>query len=392
MALPPELSHDSEFLNYVNVQVALSKVGESLEAYTEGKLRDVHSDVTRVLAPKSLPQCKNNCSEQLRKQFKSWCIACTSWKKELESPGNMRTPAGTQWDKMESWLWPKDFRNIAQVFIQTGWNTANVDLQDLTTVFGIWRRLARVPQTTVTDSDVLRDIRNSIAHATAQRVMRVDDSTKTQTFQEIRNVLSNRDVKPFVADFNAVMGMMASLENASKNDEDDDTNDELLGGVVRLVNRSGWRARPPKEIELLGTPVEVVLIHHSAVGENSTRWSDIAYNFVVGEDGRVYQGRSWDRVGAHTLGWNKVAISICFLGDYTDKLPPDCALEAAQELIKYGVSEGKLAPNYNLYGHCDARAGFESPGRALYALIKTWDHYDSVRPIVKPEPVHVNQP
>ncbi|WAR12163.1 PGPLE-like protein [Mya arenaria] len=390
MALPPELRNETEFLNYVDVQVALSKVGESLEAYTEGMLRDVHSDITRVLAPKNLPQCNNECSEQLKKQYKSWCNTCTSWKEELES--NMRKPASTHWDNMESWLWPKDFRNIVQVFIQPGWKAANVSLQDLTTVLGIWRRLARVPQTTVNYFDALRDIRNNMAHAPAERVMRVNDSEKNQTFQEIRKVLSNRDVKPFVADFNAVMVIMASLENASNNDEDDDTNDELLGGVVRLVNRSGWRARPPKENEPLGMPVEVVLIHHSAVGENSTRWSDIAYNFVVGEDGRVYEGRSWDRVGSHTLGWNKVAISICFLGNYTDKLPPDCALDAAQKLINYGVSEGKITPNYNLYGHCDARAGFDSPGRALYAHIKTWDHYDSVRPIVKPEPVHVNQP
>jgi peptidoglycan recognition protein len=28
-------------------------------------------------------------------------------------------------------------------------------------------------------------------------------------------------------------------------------------------------------------------------------WSDIGYNFIVGEDGNVYEGRGWTKVGAH---------------------------------------------------------------------------------------------
>lgn len=28
-------------------------------------------------------------------------------------------------------------------------------------------------------------------------------------------------------------------------------------------------------------------------------WDDIGYNFIVGEDGNVYEGRGWDIVGAH---------------------------------------------------------------------------------------------
>ena len=37
-------------------------------------------------------------------------------------------------------------------------------------------------------------------------------------------------------------------------------------------------------------------------------WSDIGYNFVVGEDGNVYEGRGWNSVGAHTYGYNNRSI------------------------------------------------------------------------------------
>jgi N-acetylmuramoyl-L-alanine amidase len=37
-------------------------------------------------------------------------------------------------------------------------------------------------------------------------------------------------------------------------------------------------------------------------------WSDIAYSFLVGEDGNIYEGRGFDIVGSHTSGYNSVAL------------------------------------------------------------------------------------
>lgn len=34
----------------------------------------------------------------------------------------------------------------------------------------------------------------------------------------------------------------------------------------------------------------------------SKNWDDIAYNFIVGGDGAVYEGRGWEKQGAHTKG------------------------------------------------------------------------------------------
>ena len=109
-------------------------------------------------------------------------------------------------------------------------------------------------------------------------------------------------------------------------------------------------------------------------------WDDIGYNFIIGGDGRAYEGRGWDRVGAHTLGWNNISVSFGVMGDYTDHLPAKAALQAITDLIYRGVALRKLTPDFRLYGHRDARPMFESPGEKLYQLIRTWSHYDPNTP------------
>jgi N-acetylmuramoyl-L-alanine amidase len=37
-------------------------------------------------------------------------------------------------------------------------------------------------------------------------------------------------------------------------------------------------------------------------------WDDIGYNFIVGEDGNVYEGRGWGIVGAHAPGFNSYSL------------------------------------------------------------------------------------
>ena len=33
-------------------------------------------------------------------------------------------------------------------------------------------------------------------------------------------------------------------------------------------------------------------------------WWDIGYNFLIGQDGRIYEGRGFTVQGAHCSGWN----------------------------------------------------------------------------------------
>lgn len=106
----------------------------------------------------------------------------------------------------------------------------------------------------------------------------------------------------------------------------------------------------------------------------SRRWDDIGYNFLVGGDGAVYVGRGWDIQGAHTKGYNVKSICIAFIGTFNKIVPPERQLYAARKLMEEGVKLGKLTPDYKLFGHRQLISS-ESPGSALYDIIKKWDHW-----------------
>lgn len=168
---------------------------------------------------------------------------------------------------------------------------------------------------------------------------------------------------------------------------------------VCFVDRAEWLAAAPKETQIMRTPVSMVFVHHTAMAhcfhfQNCShevkqvqdhhmiqyKWSDIGYNFIIGEDGRVYEGRGWDRVGAHTRGFNDKSVSMTMIGEYSKRLPNEKALSALKNIIACGVDMGKVKEDYKLYGHRDA-SNTISPGDKLYALIKTWPHFDHNKPL-----------
>lgn len=73
----------------------------------------------------------------------------------------------------------------------------------------------------------------------------------------------------------------------------------------------------------------------------SRNWNDIAYNFLIGGDGNIYEGRGWGHVGGHTRGFNLKSIGISFVGCFMGETPPECSLAACKMLIKkYFISFG----------------------------------------------------
>ncbi|XP_037670255.1 peptidoglycan recognition protein 4 [Choloepus didactylus] len=101
---------------------------------------------------------------------------------------------------------------------------------------------------------------------------------------------------------------------------------------------------------------------------------DIGYNFLVGQDGAVYEGVGWNVQGSHTPGYNDIALGVAFMGTFTGSPPNAAALEAAQNLIQCAVDKKYLTPNYLLVGHSDLSSTL-SPGQALYNIIRTWPHF-----------------
>lgn len=83
---------------------------------------------------------------------------------------------------------------------------------------------------------------------------------------------------------------------------------------------------------------------------DSRRWDDIAYSFLVDDNGAVYEGRGAGVVGSHTGGDNSASHAICFMGDFSKRNPTDESLSAAAQLVAHGRAEGWW-PNHITGGH-----------------------------------------
>ncbi|XP_073904175.1 peptidoglycan recognition protein 3-like isoform X2 [Castor canadensis] len=135
--------------------------------------------------------------------------------------------------------------------------------------------------------------------------------------------------------------------------------------IPTIVSRKEWEARPLSCRALLSPPV-AYLITEQLMGmecqEQSTcsqtlrvlqshsvynkGWCDVAFNFLVGNDGRVYEGVGWHVQGLHTQGYNNVSLGIAFFGNKIGSSPSPAALSAAEGLIFYAIQKGHLSPRY----------------------------------------------
>ncbi|KAK6166251.1 hypothetical protein SNE40_022996 [Patella caerulea] len=169
---------------------------------------------------------------------------------------------------------------------------------------------------------------------------------------------------------------------------------QQLPGCPHIVPRAQWGARTPKHADKPMPAVpQYVYVHHSASPPCTNTaacarlvriaqdyymdghgWSDLGYTFMIGEDGNVYEGHGWGRIGAHTLHHNTDGLGFCVIGDFTSRVPNAAAINALKQLIDCGVKNGKIRSDYIIKGHRDVRAT-ACPGTTFYQLIKTWPRY-----------------
>ncbi|XP_041851019.1 peptidoglycan recognition protein 5 [Melanotaenia boesemani] len=157
--------------------------------------------------------------------------------------------------------------------------------------------------------------------------------------------------------------------------------------TVNIVSRLQWGAAAPKQQKTLKGSAQRVIIHHTALLNckglaeckdhlisiqrthmNQRQFDDIGYNFLVEEDGTVYEGRGWGVVGAHTKGHNGDSLGIAFMGNFNNDTPSKVALLSVKQLLLSGVSRGFLHPQFALCGHRDLGTT-ECPGNNLYAAL-----------------------
>ncbi|XOQ16689.1 MAG: Autolysin [Shouchella clausii] len=93
---------------------------------------------------------------------------------------------------------------------------------------------------------------------------------------------------------------------------------------------------------------------------DSNGWSGIGYNFWIGFDGTIYQGRGFN-VGAHVGGHNSYTLGVGYQGDFTKQKMTDAQLQAGAALNAWLVSECNTKAS-DIIGH-NVLASTACPGK-----------------------------
>ena len=152
---------------------------------------------------------------------------------------------------------------------------------------------------------------------------------------------------------------------------------EVLPGLL-IYPRDAWGDHlPPVGPIEVETP-QFMLVHHSASSNSYTSaasviqatyafhtssakgWSDVCYEFFIGRDGDVWEGRAGALTGPvvadATGGSQGFAQLICLLGDFTSQLPTDAAQASLVMMLAW------LADRYVIDLSAGATTSFVSRG------------------------------
>lgn len=150
--------------------------------------------------------------------------------------------------------------------------------------------------------------------------------------------------------------------------------------AIEAVARSQWGALQPQRA-FISHDIDQITIHHSNdAGSKSgpelyriwqtwhqhLGWPDLAYHFIIGTDGTVYEGRRVDAVGDTATEYDPTGhLLIVVEGSFDTDNPTAAQMEALAQLIAWAQMYFDAT---TVTGHRD-HAGTTCPGDHLYAEI-----------------------
>lgn len=113
-------------------------------------------------------------------------------------------------------------------------------------------------------------------------------------------------------------------------------------------------------------------LENDAWTENGTH---IPYNFLIGGDGKTYEGRGWkSQHGFHNLPGLNDTIVVGVIGTYNDRRPDNVIYAETKALFTESIRRFSLSPNYRLYGVIVSSMP-DNDAAALYEEVKEWRHW-----------------
>lgn len=169
---------------------------------------------------------------------------------------------------------------------------------------------------------------------------------------------------------------------------------------MEVRSRQEWKARSHQDnIDPFTRPINQFVVHHTAGSDfssdatvrgiqdehmNGNGWADIGYHYLVGSDGKIWEGREKKFVGAHVKGSNANTLGLTFLGCYDDEQCPKELKPVSQETPHMFEAMGYLIANLALYanvsnlnrntvkGHLEMpNAATACPGNRVLSKIET---------------------
>ncbi|XP_054264536.1 peptidoglycan-recognition protein SB1-like [Macrosteles quadrilineatus] len=160
----------------------------------------------------------------------------------------------------------------------------------------------------------------------------------------------------------------ARIENTKMNYESWENDKEWR--PFTIIPRDWWRAIPPSHSAPLIHPVDLIVMTYS---HGNTCWNtyfcnrevkriqsnhvqngavDIVFNFLIGGNGQVYEGRGWNsspRLNHKLQRFSRNALHIAFLGNLRATMPPQKMFNAARDLVELGIRKHFIAPKFLEY-------------------------------------------
>lgn len=104
--------------------------------------------------------------------------------------------------------------------------------------------------------------------------------------------------------------------------------------------------------------------------------ADIHYNFLVGGDGSIYEGRGWNKQPeVSEASWNDNSIFIGLLGTFSSKAPPEAQLNGTKKLIEEGLQFKSIDSAFDVYNLCQLSDDDCLYGSYLIKSIMQWSHW-----------------
>lgn len=151
---------------------------------------------------------------------------------------------------------------------------------------------------------------------------------------------------------------------------------DLPGPVSEVyVHHFNSGIQPARTVDEAKARMRSAQAYHRSLG-----WGDIGYSWCVDYAGNIYEGRGWNRTGAHTYGYNSKGYGICGLFD-SNVFPPSDEMSAAiAEITRTGIELGKITERPTIVAHRDRVPDTACCGDPMYLRL------DDIRALVYEEP------